>query len=236
MDRWVHASKGRRDHRRILFLTAYWFTFCHISKSRPKLAPSVWVSSSSSCGSGTRSWPVGRWGSDGRIALSAAAWWWTHSSWIRLLVQPAGVWNMVCASFWSECALGTRGQLEERRGGGHKGLDTTAEKSLSPPRLRSLYEGYQLSKESLGGAGLVGLTHIWVRFNTRWLYLEGKLHHNGNWKSFHFLHTLTRLHTRARTHKRTRTAILESFWSVPGLDSFMTPNPTSRTPGPNVIV
>lgn len=121
------------------FLTAYWFTFCRISKSRPKLAPSVWVSSSSSCGSGTRSWPVGRWGSDGQIALSVAAWWWTRSSWIRLLVQPAGVWNMVCASSWSGCALGTRGQLEERRGGGHKGLDTTAEKSLSPPRLRSLY-------------------------------------------------------------------------------------------------
>lgn len=96
--------------------TAYWFTFCRISKNRPTLALSALVSSSSSCGSGTRSWLVGRWGSDGRTAPSAAVWWWTHSSWIRLPAQPAAVWNTACVSFWSGCALGTREQLEERGG------------------------------------------------------------------------------------------------------------------------
>lgn len=109
-----------REHRRFDFLyiyTAYWFTFCRISKNRPTLALSALVSSSSSCGSGTRSWPVGRWGSDGRTAPSAAVWWWTHSSWIRLPAQPAAVWNTACVSFWSGCALGTREQLEERQEG-----------------------------------------------------------------------------------------------------------------------
>lgn len=120
--------------------TAYWFTFCRISKSRPTLALSAWVSSSSSCGSGTRSWLVGRWGSDGRTAPSAAVWWWTRSSWIRLPAQPAAVWNTACVSFWSGCALGTREPLEERGGEGqHEGSDITAGKSRSPPRLISLH-------------------------------------------------------------------------------------------------
>ena len=111
---WVHALKeDLRERRRFWLFTAYRFTFCRISKSRPKLAPSAWVSSSSSCGSGTRFWLAGRWGSGGRRAPSAAAWWWTHSAWIHPRARPAGVWNRACASFWSECASGTTGHLEE---------------------------------------------------------------------------------------------------------------------------
>lgn len=125
-----------------LAFTAYRFTFCRISKSRPELAPSAWVSSSSSCGSGTRSWLVGRWGSDGRRAPSAAAWWWTHLAWIHLRAQPAEVWNTVYASFWSECASGTTGHLEEgEEEGVYNGLVTTVAKSRSPPRLWGAYRG-----------------------------------------------------------------------------------------------
>lgn len=137
--------------------TAYRFTFCRISKSRPKLAPSTWVSSSSSCGSGTRSSLVGRWGSDGRTAPSAAAWWWTRSSWIHPPAQPAEVWNRAYASFWSECALGTTGQLEEREEEeAYNGLVTTVAKSRSPPRLWGAIQGHQLSKESLSTFHTVG--------------------------------------------------------------------------------
>lgn len=107
-----------RGSKEGLAFTAYRFTSCCISKSRPELAPSTLVSSFSSCGSGTRSWLVGRWDSDDRRAPSAAVWWWTHSAWIHLLAQPAEVWNRVCVSFWSECASGTTGHLEEKKRGG----------------------------------------------------------------------------------------------------------------------
>ena len=144
-------------------LTAYRFTFCRISKSRPKLAPSAWVSSSSSCGSGTRSWLVGRWGSAGRRAPSAAAWWWTRSSWIHPLALPAEVWNRVYASFWSECASGTTGlrggggaaeeeeeEAEEEEEGAYNGLVTTVAKSRSPPRLWGAYRGTSGPREAWG--------------------------------------------------------------------------------------
>lgn len=132
--------------------------FCCISKSRPKPAPSTLVFSSSSYGSGTRSWLVGRWGSGDRRAPAAAAWWWTRSAWIHLRAQPAGVWNRVCVSFLSEYASGTTGHLEgKKRGGGgaqrishHTGEITVTSKVMVDPR------GHQLSVASWSY-----LTELW---------------------------------------------------------------------------
>lgn len=163
--------------------TAHRFTSCRIPKSRPTLALSTLVSSSSSYGSGTRSWLAGHWGSGGRTALVAAAWWWTRSSWIHPPALPAEVWSRAYVSFWSGCALGTTVQLEEREGGrdggreeeAYNGLVATVAKSRSPPRLRGAKHGVSVAQ---GEPGWLLYHFIYNNgyWSTRKLYLLVKFH------------------------------------------------------------